>query len=104
MHENTNTLHLRVLGFILSLALTILAYYIIVDPEYFHLGPKEAIATIFGLALIQAIIQLIFFLNVWSEKGPPWNLGVFISTVSIVFIIVAFSIWIMDHLNYMMPM
>lgn len=95
-------LSLRITGFISSLVLTLTAYFIILNPEVFHLDVKAAIMVIFILALIQSLVQLFFFINVWKEAGPLWNLGIFISTVSIIFIIVFFSIWIMDHLNYNM--
>ena len=95
-------LSLRITGFIASLILTLAAYFIIVSPEFFNFDIKIAIIVIFILALIQSFVQLIFFINVWKEKGPLWNLGVFISTVSIIFIIIFFSIWIMNHLNYNM--
>ncbi|MBA3814929.1 MAG: cytochrome C oxidase subunit IV family protein [Parachlamydiaceae bacterium] len=93
---------LRVTGFIASLLLTITAYFIILHPEFFNFDIKTAIIIIFTLSLIQSLVQLIFFIDVWKEEGPLWNLGIFISTVSIIFIIVFFSIWIMDHLNYNM--
>lgn len=92
----------RFTGFIASLVLTITAYFIIVYPEYFNFDVKTAIITIFILALIQSLVQLIFFINVWKEKGSLWNLGIFISTVGIIFIVVYFSIWIINHLNYNM--
>lgn len=92
----------RITGFITSLILTLAAYFIIVNPEFFHFDNKTAVIVILILALIQALVQLIFFINVWKEKGPLWNLGVFISTVGIIFIVIFFSIWIMDHLNYNM--
>lgn len=95
-------LTLRVTGFIASLILTFAAYFIIVNPEFFNLDIKAALIIIFILALVQALIQLIFFINVWKEEGPLWNLGIFISTVSIIFIIIFFSIWIINHLNYNM--
>lgn len=92
----------RVTGFIASLILTLITYFLIVHPEFFNLDIKTLITIIFALALLQSLVQLIFFIEVWAEKGPMWNLGVFISTVSIMFIVVFFSIWIMDHLNYNM--
>lgn len=95
-------LSLRFTGFIASLILTIVAYFIILYPESFHFDSKTAVIVIFTLALIQSLIQLIFFINVWKEEGALWNLGIFISTVSIIFIVVFFSIWIMNHLNYNM--
>jgi cytochrome o ubiquinol oxidase subunit IV len=96
------TLTSRVIGFGTSLILTLAAYFIIVDPSFFHFDVQTAVLVIFSLALVQSLVQLIFFINVWKEEGPLWNLGVFLSTVSIIFIIIFFSIWIMNHLNYNM--
>ncbi len=94
----------RIIGYVGSLILTITVFFIVVHPEFFHLVAKTAIPVIFILALLQSAVQSIFFLNVLSEKGPRWNLIVFSSTVSIVIIIVCFSIWIMHHLDtHMMP-
>lgn len=89
-------------GFILSLILTLMAYFIMIDPSSFNLEIPTAIKVIITLAFTQALVQLIFFINVWKEKGPLWNLIIFVSTVSIIFIVIFFSIWIMDHLNYNM--
>lgn len=95
-------LSLRFTGFIASLILTLLAYFIILEPEFFNFEIKTAVVVIFTLALFQSLIQLIFFIDVWHEKGTRWNLVVFASTVSIIFIIIFFSIWIINHLNYNM--
>jgi cytochrome o ubiquinol oxidase subunit IV len=98
MHDVT----MRIYGFGTSLALTFAAYFIILDPAYFHLTVHSAVAVIIGLAFIQALVQLLFFIDVWHEKEGYWNLTVFMSTVTIIFIVVFFSIWIMEHLNYNM--
>jgi cytochrome o ubiquinol oxidase subunit IV len=92
----------RIIGFIASLVLTFIAYYIIVSPTHFNLSTPTAVNVIFFLALTQSIVQLVFFINVWVEEGPLWNLSVFMSTVSIIFVVVFFSIWIINHLNYNM--
>lgn len=92
----------RVIGFVASLILTLAAYLIIMKPDYFSLDNKTAVIFILTLALIQSIVQLVFFINVWKEKGTLWNLIIFISTISIIFIVIFFSIWIMNHLNYNM--
>lgn len=97
-----HALSYRVTGFIASLVLTLAAYFIILQPEFFNFDIKTAVVIIFTLALIQSLVQLIFFINVWKEKGPLWNLGIFVSTASIIFIIIFFSIWIINHLNYNM--
>ena len=54
------------------------------------------------LALIQSVVQLVFFIDVWKEEGIRWNLIFFVSTVTIIFIVIFFSIWIINHLNYNM--
>jgi cytochrome o ubiquinol oxidase subunit IV len=99
-HELTS----RFTGYITSLILTLAAYFIILQPEFFHFDVRTAAMVIFALALVQSLVQLIFFINVWKEEGPLWNLCVFISTVSIIFIVIFFSIWIINHLNYNMQM
>lgn len=92
----------RVIGFGTSLVLTLTAFYIFIRPDFFHLGIKAAIAIIFVFAVLQAIVQSICFLNVLSEKGTRWHLVIYISTITMVLIIVVFSIWVMNHLNYNM--
>lgn len=99
MHKK---LTLRVIGFLSSLLLTMIAYFVIISPGLFYLKKEWAVFTIFVLALFQSTLQLIFFIDIWKEAGPRWNLGVFISTILIILIIVIFSIWIMHHLNYNM--
>lgn len=66
--------------------------------------PKKAagemkILTLFILAIFQFAAQSVCFLDVLGEKGPRWNLHVFLSTLSIVLIIIFFTIWIMHRLN-----
>jgi heme/copper-type cytochrome/quinol oxidase subunit 4 len=96
-----NQITLRIIGFTGSLVLTLLAYFMIVSPHLFHLMPTQVIPLIVILAILQSIIQLIFFL-LWREKSGYWNLIFYVSTVGIIFVIIFFSIWIMDTLNYRM--
>lgn len=97
-----HALSLSVTGFIASLLLTLASYFIIINPDFFNFDVKTAVLLIFIFALLQSLVQLFFFIHVWKEKGAFWNLAVFISTVSIIFIVIFFSIWIMNHLNYNM--
>jgi cytochrome o ubiquinol oxidase subunit IV len=92
----------RVIGFLASLILTAAAFLIVVRPEFFHLRPRMDILVILILAVLQFLVQSICFLNIWGEKGPRWTLLIFVSTISMVLIIIVFSIWIMNHLNYNM--
>lgn len=93
---------LRTIGFILSLLLTLATYFIVTHSDSLDLNTRMAIIAIFALAILQSMVQFFFFLNVWHGKGALWNVGVFLSTVGVIFIVVFFSIWVMDHLNYNM--
>lgn len=83
-------------GFILSAALTLLAYFAVVN------NALNALLLISVLAIAQLFVQMIFFLHLNKGSDRGWNLAVFASTVSIILILVAGSLWIMNHLNYNM--
>ncbi|HVZ12272.1 MAG TPA: cytochrome o ubiquinol oxidase subunit IV [Patescibacteria group bacterium] len=85
-----------IIGFLLSVIVTLCSYFIVVN----HLVPRDAATTIIlTLAGFQLVVQLVFFLHLYKESGPRWNLVIFISTIGIVFLVVIGSIWIMYHLN-----
>ncbi len=94
-----STLNSYITGFVLSVAFTLLAYFVVVSN--LAIG-AVLIAIIIGLAVAQVIVQLLFFLHIGQESKPRWNLTFFLSTASIVFLIVVASLWIMNHLNYNM--
>lgn len=95
-------LTLRITGFTASLLLTFAAYFIILNPNFLGFDIQWAVIAIFIFALIQSLVQLLCFIDAWKEEEALWNLVIFISTISIIFIIVFFSIWIINHLNYNM--
>jgi cytochrome o ubiquinol oxidase subunit IV len=57
------------------------------------------IYTLAGLALLQAIAQLLFFLHLGEEAKPRWETLVFLFMVMVLLIIAIGSIWIMHDLN-----
>lgn len=91
-----------IIGFILSILFTVAAYAAVV----YHLFDNHAVVVSFivGLAILQLLVQLIFFLHLTSSSGPNWNLQSFIFTVIIVGILVGGNIWIMISLGYNMTM
>lgn len=87
------------LGFSLSIILTLIAYFIVVN------GSLPAFKThiILGaLASLQLLVQLIFFLHLASEEKPRWNLKSFIFTFITVIIVIVGSLWVMYNLDYNM--
>jgi len=98
---HTGSITSYIIGFVLSVALTLGAYYLVVNHV---LDGTKLLATIVGLAIAQLIVQLIFFLHMNKEAKPRWNLMVFSFMVLVVFIVVIGSIWVMYNLDYnMMP-
>jgi len=62
------------------------------------------ILLILCIALLQLLVQLVYFLHLNTKSEQRWNLIVFIFTVIIVAIIGVGSLWIMHHLEInMMP-
>jgi cytochrome o ubiquinol oxidase operon protein cyoD len=60
---------------------------------------------IFTLAILQALVQLFFFMQVGMESRPKWVSLSFVFTVVVIFIVIGGSLWIMHNLDYnMMPM
>lgn len=86
-----------VVGFVLSVALTLLAYFFVVH----HLWPKEMlIYIVLGLAVVQLIAQVVFFLHI--GRGSHLKVVTFVFAIIMLVIIVGGSVWIMNNLNYNM--
>ena len=93
-------------GFVSSIACTLLAYMVVqihVSSEHSLISHEVLIPTILGLAVIQFIIQLAFFLHLGSDAPrASWKTPAFIATIGMVLLVVVGAIWIMGHLNYNM--
>jgi len=90
------TLKAYVIGFLASLILTAISFSIVITKQ---LSGTALVFTIVGLALIQAIFQLLFFLHVGQEAKPRWETVVFFFMVLVLFIVALGSLWIMSDLN-----
>lgn len=88
-------------GFITSIVLTLAAYFVVIRPTIFG-SASTTLIVILGFAVLQLIVQLIFFLHLAQQPGRRWKLTVFFSTLALVLLIIVGSIWIMEHLNYNM--
>jgi cytochrome o ubiquinol oxidase operon protein cyoD len=88
-----------VVGFVLSLIFTFIPYYLVTEKV---VTGNALLAIILAIAVLQMIIQIVFFLHLGREKGPRWQLMFFMSTVGIILLVVVGSLWIMHHLHYNM--
>lgn len=86
------------IGFVLSLVLTLAAYYYVV----LHGSEMWLLVVLGTLALTQMIVQLVFFLHLGDEVGPRYKLASFLFMLLVLAIVVIGSLWIMANLNYNM--
>lgn len=99
--EHESSIKMYVLGFTFAVILTLLAYVIVVN----HLLSGMALATaLMGLAAVQLLVQLVFFLHLGRGKTARWNVASFYFMGLVLLIIVVGSLWIMNNLNYNMMM
>jgi len=93
------TIKSYVTGFVLSIVLTLVAYTLVVHDA---LSRHLLVALVVGLALVQFVVQLLFFLHLGRETKPRWKLFVLLFMLLVVLILVFGSLWIMNNLNYRM--
>lgn len=98
-HVVHGTLQSYIVGFILSIALTFIAFWLV--SEHLLQG-WPLIFTISALAVVQVIVQLLFFLHLGIDSRPPWNLITFLFMIVVMAILVIGSLWIMYNLDYYM--
>jgi cytochrome o ubiquinol oxidase operon protein cyoD len=84
-------------GFLLSVVLTELAYVLVVHKSFSY---KLLIVAILCLAVVQLMVQLLFFLHLTEEKKPRWNQMAFGFMTMVLVILVFGSLWIMHNLDY----
>ena len=101
MQEKHVSMTPYVAGFVLSVILTLAAYFLVV---YKLLDGWELVVAIIALALTQFFVQVTLFLHVGDEPKPRWNLSAFLFMLLVVVIVVFGSLWIMNNLNYNMMM
>ncbi len=93
----TSSVRSYTLGFTLSIMLTASAYTLV--SQGIMTGWKQILALAL-LAILQLLVQLIFFLHLGIGKDASWNVIAFIFMITVVAIIAFGSLWIMYNLDY----
>lgn len=93
------TLRAYLIGLVLSLILTSTSF-LLVWLRPFSNG--AIFYTIVALAVVQAIVQLLFFLHLGQEAKPRWETVVFTFVSTILLAVVVGSLWIMYDLDMRM--
>ena len=72
-------------GFVLAVGLTLAAYFIVVEQKF---AARTLLLAVAGLAVVQLMVQLVFFLHLGRESKPRFNLIMLIFAVGVVLIVV----------------
>ena len=90
-------------GFILSVILTAVPFYLVMTGV---LGDKKSTALVItAFAAVQIVVHMIFFLHMNTSSEGGWTMMALIFTLILVVIALSGSLWVMYHLNAnMMPM
>lgn len=88
-----------VVGFGLSVGLTMLAYLVV---TMHWMRGQAALILVSFLAVTQFAVQVLCFLHVGGEQRPRRKLLFFVSMLIVILILVGGSLWIMNNLNYHM--
>lgn len=98
-HHNEEThahgsLKQYVLGFVLSIVLTIIPLVAVMNDMF---NKKTTIVIILVTAVLQLFVQLLFFMHIRDEKGPRYNLISLVFAGVILLTIVVGSILVMSN-------
>lgn len=96
-HHNHGSLKSYVIGFILSIVLTIIPLVLVMNNM---LDKTTTVIWILVMAVLQFIVQLFFFMHVREGEKPRYNVQTLVLGLVIVFTIIAGSIWIMMFNKY----
>lgn len=91
-----------IVGFVGALLATLAAYIVAVGGFIDNTSLLALLLLV--LALIQLLIQVIFFLHLGEEQKPRWQKLSFIFTSMMLVVVVVGSLWIMKNLDYRMHM
>jgi cytochrome o ubiquinol oxidase subunit IV len=90
--------HIRayIVGFILSLIFTAIPYYLVVTQM---VTGNLLLGTILTFAVLQMLVQIIFFLHLGRNPKMYWQIGFFVATVFAILVVTVGSVIIMSHLH-----
>ena len=89
-------------GFVLAVVLTAIPFWLVMGHAI--ASPHLTALVILGLAVVQIVVHMVYFLHMNTRSEGGWNMLALIFTLVLVVITLAGSIWVMFHLNNnMMP-
>ncbi|MDE2154596.1 MAG: cytochrome o ubiquinol oxidase subunit IV [Xanthomonadaceae bacterium] len=102
-HSHHGSLRGYLTGFVLAAILTIIPFWLVMGHAI-----SSSLATILivlGLAVVQIVVHVVYFLHLDTRSESGWNMLAFIFTIVLVVIVLGASVWVMYNENAnMMPM
>ena len=90
------------IGFALSLLLTAIPFYLVMNGVFEKSTTTAAVILAFGA--VQIVVHMVYFLHMNTHSEGGWNILALIFTTVLLVIALSGSIWVMHHLNInMMP-
>jgi cytochrome o ubiquinol oxidase operon protein cyoD len=83
-------------GFVLAVILTVAAFGLVMTGT---LTGQNALFAIAGLAVVQIIVHLVFFLHMNTSSTQRWNVTAFAFTVLTAVIVVGGTLWVMHNVS-----
>jgi cytochrome o ubiquinol oxidase operon protein cyoD len=93
--RNHGTMTMYIIGFVLSLGFTLLAYFMVVNKT---VTGNALLAAILGLAVLQMLVQIFFFLHLGRGPKPFYNIVLFFATAGVITLAIGGSLFIMTNL------
>jgi cytochrome o ubiquinol oxidase subunit IV len=89
-------------GFALAVLLTAIPFWLVMGKVFQRPGMTGAV--LLGLAAVQIVVHMVYFLHMNAKSEGGWSLLALIFTLVLVVIALSGSLWVMYHLNdNMMP-
>jgi len=90
------------LGFILSIILTVIPFFLVMFPEALGFSRGVTLACIAAFGLVQVLVHLVCFLHMNSSQDQAWNTASLLFTVMCIVFFIGGSVWIMWSMHYYM--
>ena len=101
-HAHHGSLKGYVTGFVLSVMLTAIPFWLVMGKMF--TPPGATAAVLLGFAAVQIVVHMVYFLHMNAKSEGGWTLLALIFTLVLVVIALSGSLWVMYHLNEnMMP-
>lgn len=87
------------IGFVICAVFTVIPFLLVMNPT---LSRPLTLFLLVAFAVVQIIVQLVYFLHMNRSSEGGWNLASFVFTLVILFIVVALSVWIIWSMHFHM--